>query len=185
MNLNNWFANYGQIVQILLAIAALGIFKAWPELKTKVSSPSLTKIFYFSLAALVALTVFNAVNPQRDSLPANLSADLKDLPSKSRALLMLLTQNQEAWDEKNADTARKAADSLKDRAYAIDLKQDELRSIAAVSGRKLSYGLRLTDKGVKLHDQMVKVLEDMLGTAEATDWIKERRHEPSPANLSQ
>ena len=137
--------------------------------------------------SLVVLTVFNAVNSQRDSLPANLSAGLKDLPSESRALLMLLTepQNQEAWDEKYADTARKAADSLKDRAYAIDLKQDELRSIADVSGRKLSYGLRLTDKGVKLHDQMVKVLEDMLGTAEAAAWIKERRHEPSPANLSQ
>lgn len=121
-----------------------------------------------------------------DSLPADLSIDLKDLPSKSKALLMLLTgeMNQEAWSEGDANSPREAAVALKDRAYARDLTEKELGSIAAGSGRKLSYGLRLIGKGVQLHDRMVKVLSDMLGTAEATAWIKERRHEPSPANLS-
>ena len=183
MYLDNWFANYGQILQIGLAAttAALSVVKSWPELKANVST--LTKIIYLSLAALVALTVFNAVNPLREPLPASLSASLKDLPPESRTQLMLMTQNQEAWGNDYADSAKRLADSLKDHAYARDLTQDELGSLAAASGRKLSYGLRLTDKGVKLHDQMVKVLEDMLGTAEALAWIKERRHEPSPANL--
>jgi hypothetical protein len=155
---------------------ALSVFVAWPQLKARGFHNLLIWVLVGSLTVFLTSTVFNAL--PGDSLPANLSAGLKDLPSNSRTQLMLLTEqnNQEAWGESDAAVARKAAGPLKDHDYAIDLKQDELDSIA--THRKLSYGLRLTDKGIKLHDQMVKVLGDMLGTAEATAWIKEHRREP-------
>ena len=172
-------------IQNHLGLFVMGVLFAYTG-----ASYSVAKLWNMSMISgerLAALEKAAAVAPaSNDSLPADLSTDLKDLPSKSRALLMLLTgeMNQEAWSEGDANAPREAAVALKDRAYARDLTEKELGSIAAGSSRKLSYGLRLIGKGVQLHDRMVKVLSDMLGTAEAAAWIKDRRHEPSPANLS-
>jgi hypothetical protein len=180
---NAWFTNYGQLIQAALtAISALvAIIVGWQALESKILSTSWTKVFAISAVLLVAVAVFNALNPQRenpqrDYLPAEVSAAVKELPSESRNLLMQITGQREAWPASHNNST--TADPLKDHGYAVDLKQEVLHSLAASSGRDISHGIELTEKGVKLHDQMVKVLGDMIGTTAAEAWIKEVRHEP-------